>query len=371
MRKLRVRIVGGSLAGLFAALLLQKEGHDIRIYERSRNGLAGRGAGLVSQRDLLHLLRLIGCEHVAYEGVVAHERIYLDRDGSIAHKMQTPQAQISWDVLFETLAQRILPAHYRLGHEVTAIRDHGDQAEILFQNGEREMADLVIGADGLGSIVRTALNPDHHKNVYSGYVAWRGLLPEKDLPREAALLLDRLAFFIQPGIHILGYLIPGAKGERAIGKRRYNWVWYRPVPLAKLEETFTDTEGRARAFSLPRGHLADRRLHLLREDATRLLPPQFALAVGAEPTPSIQGIFDYEAQRMVTQSIALIGDAAFVARPHTAMGVSKAAGDVMALASFLGQETDLSVALRLYEADRSAVGHNTVAYGQQLASSAI
>jgi len=57
MKQLRIRIVGGSLAGLFAGIMLQQAGHDVRIYERSKNGLAGRGAGLVGQSDLLLILR--------------------------------------------------------------------------------------------------------------------------------------------------------------------------------------------------------------------------------------------------------------------------------------------------------------------------
>ncbi|MFP3675347.1 hypothetical protein SB724_21260, partial [Bacillus sp. SIMBA_031] len=64
-------------------------------------------------------------------------------------------------------------------------------------------------------------------------------------------------------------------------------------------------------------------------------------------------------------------DAAFVARPHTAMGVSKAAGDVMALSNCLASATDLATALRQFEADRIAVGRDIVAYGRQLGASAI
>jgi hypothetical protein len=63
---LRIRIVGGSLGGLFAAALLRMDGHQIRIYERSVSGLGGRGAGLVGQRDIFAILRAVGCEHVAH-----------------------------------------------------------------------------------------------------------------------------------------------------------------------------------------------------------------------------------------------------------------------------------------------------------------
>ena len=102
-----------------------------------------------------------------------------------------------------------------------------------------------------------------------------------------------------------------------------------------------------------------------------MLPPQFSLAVAAEATPSIQGIFDYEAPRMIGKSIALVGDAAFVVRPHTAMGVSKAAGDVMSLSACLASEKDVPTALQRYEADRIFIGREIAAYGRQLGASAL
>ena len=371
MKQLRIRIVGGSLAGLFAGILLQQAGHDVRIYERSKNGLAGRGAGLVGQSDLLHILRLIGCEHVARVGVVAKERIYLNQDGSIAETVNMPQTQISWDVLFETVASRIAAGSYLLGRDVVDVLDGDRGSELVFGDGTREIADLVVGADGLGSMVRKAVNPKDFQNEYSGYVAWRGLIPETSLPSAAVLLVDRFSFYVRPGNHVLGYLVPGPTGEMNIGSRRYNWVWYRKALQRDLAATFTDVDDRPHTFSLPRGALSKDRLMALRTDAHEMLPRQFALAVEAEQSPSIQGIFDYEAPRMIGRSIALIGDAAFVARPHTAMGVSKAAGDVMALSNCLASEIDLTAALQRFEADRIVIGRDIVAYGRQLGASAI
>ena len=153
--------------------------------------------------------------------------------------------------------------------------------------------------------------------------------------------------------------------------RRYNWVWYRPAPADTLAELFTDRSGQTFEFSLPRGGLSEERRDALRRDASELLPPQFALAVSAEDTPSIQGIFDYRAPRMVGRSVALIGDAAFVVRPHTAMGVSKAAGDVLALQRHVSAEDDLGVALSLYEEERRPVGEEIAAYGRRLGASAL
>ncbi|WP_312941847.1 FAD binding domain-containing protein [Agrobacterium pusense] len=370
MKPLKIRIAGGSLAGLFTAILLQQDGHDAKVYERSSSGLAGRGAGLVPQQDLFDVLREIGCEDVAQIGVVAKERIYLDAGGHIAQRQQTPQMQVSWDYLFESVSSRLLSDTYRLGHHVNAVREDPQGVTLSFADGMEERADLVIGADGLGSAIRSAVNR-HSENTYAGYVAWRGLIPETRLPADAALLLDRFAFYITSGIHALGYLVPGSRGETRQGQRRYNWVWYRPTPAEDLARTFTGRDGRHFEHSLPRGELSGSRRAQLSEEAFSLLPPQMALVVDVEETPSIQGIFDYEAEQMVSQRIALVGDAAFVVRPHTAMGVSKAAGDAMALRDALRQTDDLLAALARYQNTRLPVGKAIAAYGRRLGETAM
>jgi 2-polyprenyl-6-methoxyphenol hydroxylase-like FAD-dependent oxidoreductase len=104
----------------------------------------------------------------------------------------------------------------------------------------------------------------------------------------------------------------------------------------------------------------------LRADATRLLPPPLAAVVAAEPAPFIQAIFDYEAPVMAAGSIALLGDAAFVARPHTAMGVAKAAGDALALRRHLAEAATVTDALMLYSQERCAAGSAITAYGRRL-----
>ncbi|WP_426409996.1 FAD-dependent monooxygenase [Bradyrhizobium ganzhouense] len=371
MKALRIRIVGGSLAGLFAGVLLQRDGHDVRLYERSSRGLANRGAGLVVQAEVSQILKLIGREHVARLGVVAQERIFLDRAGRVAERISTQQTQASWDAIYKAVLSQFGSEHYVLGKGVEHLRDAAGGASITFQDGSTEDADLVIGADGLGSVVRKEINPSGSTNSFAGYAAWRGLIDEAAIAVKAEILLERFTFHLAQGIQVLGYLVPGVNGELLPGQRRYNWVWYRRIPATRLSDEFTDRSGRVHPFSLPRGGLSDDRLSLLRQEAQNVLPPQLALAVAAENQPSIQGIFDYEAPRMAGQSTALIGDAAFVVRPHTAMGVSKAAGDVMALRRHLSAEENLPRALLAYEQERRPVGAAIAAYGRRLGETAL
>ncbi|GGJ17376.1 FAD binding domain-containing protein [Neoroseomonas lacus] len=365
MKPLDIAIVGGSLGGLFVAILLRQDGHRVRVFERSTHGLEGRGAGLVAQADVFAMLRAIGGEAAAEVGVVAQERIFFDRSGAIAHRQATPQMQMSWDNLFRVVRGGLGDDAYLQGRTVTNAATRADAAVLTFDDGSTEAADIIIGADGIGSIVRRAVVGGAAANLYAGYVAWRGLVPENTLPAEAAILLDRFAFYIAPQSHALGYSVTGPYGEMARGERRYNWVWYRRVAGDALPGLLTDRSGHTHPFSLAPGQTPDAVAAQLRSDAAALLPPAFAAAVAAEPHPFVQAIFDYEAPRMATGRLALLGDAAFVARPHTAMGVAKAAADAMALRDAL-RGGSVDAALNGYERARMAEGAAIVAYGRRL-----
>ncbi|ORE90373.1 FAD-dependent monooxygenase [Aurantimonas sp. 22II-16-19i] len=369
MSRLRIAIAGGALGGRFAAALLLRAGHAVTVFERSAGGLAGKGAGLVAQREVFRILRLLGCEHVAQIGILASERITFDRNGDIADVQATPQTQISWDRLYQAVREAVPDASYHGGRRIVAVEGDAAEARVFFDDGSALSADLVIGADGVGSIVRSFVAPEDHLPRYAGYAAWRGLVPERQIPRQASeALFGRFAFYHLPRSHILGYLVPGPNGETGPGERRYNWVWYRPIPTDELADVLTDREGRQHPFSLAPGQLPAHRRRRLVEDALRLLPPPFAAAVAAEEHPFLQPIFDYEAPRMVRSRTLILGDAAFVVRPHTAMGVSKAAGDAMALADALAS-MKLEAALASFEAERLSSGRAIAAYGQRLGAS--
>ncbi|WP_428031686.1 FAD binding domain-containing protein [Ancylobacter sp.] len=366
----RILIVGGSMGGLFAGVLLARAGFDVTITERSVQGLEGRGAGLVAQREVFDILREVGVEHVAQIGVEARERIYLDRAGTIISRQPTPQTQLSWDVLFRTFRNLVPEGRYQTGRRAVAVVKEADGVRVRYADGGEEHADVLIGADGIGSAVRASVVGPQSLPEYVGYATWRGLVPEREVPPAAAgQLFDRFAFYEMPGSHILGYLVTGPDGSTAVGRRRYNWVWYRRYMRDELDGVLTDIGGERRSFSLAPGQMRPDIVATMRADAARLLPPSFAAAVTAEPRPFIHAIFDYAPAHMVAGRVALMGDAAFVARPHTAMGVAKAAGDAFALRNALRARPDIDAALAAYEAERAPVGRSIVAYGKRLGQS--
>jgi 2-polyprenyl-6-methoxyphenol hydroxylase-like FAD-dependent oxidoreductase len=101
----------------------------------------------------------------------ARERIFLDQDGQIIERHETPQMQISWDILFRSFRERLPDRNYLQGQEVVSASEHGGAAYLTFSDGITVEADLVIGVDGVGSIVRRAVAGDAAAPVYAGGVA--------------------------------------------------------------------------------------------------------------------------------------------------------------------------------------------------------
>ncbi len=106
----------------------------------------------------------------------------------------------------------------------------------------------------------------------------------------------------------------------------------------------------------------------MREAAERLLPEQFRAVVRRIEQPFLQPIYDLESTGIAFGRAALIGDAAFVVRPHVGAGIVKAAQDAAALAAALEEHTDVAAGLRAFEAQRIAEGRKFVAQARRLGS---
>jgi 2-polyprenyl-6-methoxyphenol hydroxylase-like FAD-dependent oxidoreductase len=147
--------------------------------------------------------------------------------------------------------------------------------------------------------------------------------------------------------------VAGPDNDLRPGHRRYNVVWYRPADeSAKLQWLLTDERGVTHTISIPPPLIRREAVSEMRADAERLVAPQFRRIVKLIKEPILQPIYDLESPRMAIGRIAILGDAAFVARPHVAAGVSKAADDAAALAGALQNEENVEAALKCYEAAR-------------------
>jgi 2-polyprenyl-6-methoxyphenol hydroxylase-like FAD-dependent oxidoreductase len=364
---LTVAIIGGSVGGLFAAITLADKGYDVRVYERSSGEMHSRGAGLGIQSDMMQYLVERGILTEAESGVVAKARQSLGRDDEIIFSSDHSLPSTSWDLLWRRLRAAVPDYRYFAGFELVDVRNEPDAAVATFANGIEVRADLIVGADGTRSIVREAIAPNIQPE-YAGYVVLRGMADESLLSgRENELFAENFSMFSYPHSHIVLYFVPGANGELNAGHRRYNWVWYVNMDAAELEATLTDRNGRSRDFAVPAGHFSLESIASLHSRAAADLPPALAAAVTKTPVPFVQAITDMVVPRMHSGRLAIIGDAAFIVRPHTAAGTAKAFRDAFSLAHYLREAPSIENGLELWEQRQIGQARRLVSYGSSIA----
>jgi 2-polyprenyl-6-methoxyphenol hydroxylase-like FAD-dependent oxidoreductase len=352
----RVIIAGGSIAGLFTGALLRQEGFAVDVFERSGEALASRGAGIVSHPELFQALAQAGATPDDSLGVEVVGRIVLGRDGAPIGEHPLPQIMLSWDRLYRMLRAVFPDGHYHAGQAIESFEQSDEGVTVQLADGRSERADWLIGADGIRSTVRRQLLPNLEP-AYAGYVAWRGLIEESAMSAEArAVLGERLMFCLPAGEQMLGYPVPGADEAIVPGRRRYNVVWYRPADEATA---LTGRDGRRYDLSIPPGQVAAEAVAALDADADALLARCCAEVVHLSRPPFIQAIYDLESPQLVFGRTILIGDAAFVARPHAGMGVTKAALDALTLAQALAAP-DRAAALAQWQSQRLRYGRALV-----------
>lgn len=361
----RALIIGGSLAGLFAATSLRAAGWDVRVFERSPHALTGRGGGIVLQPDVLEAFAYVGIAHDASIGVASGDRIVLDSSGAVIERAHLPQTQTSWNKLYAMLRRALPDGVVEHGQQLDHFVQDGGTVTAHFTSGRTATGDLLIGADGPASAVRAQVLPASLP-AYAGYVAWRGLVPERALDGAAHALLKQVFAFQQgPGHQLLEYMVPGADESVAPGARRWNWVWYRNVAAgAALDALMTDNSGRHRRYSLHPGAAKQADLDQLLADARAMLAPPLRQLIDATEQPFLQTIVDLEVPRMVFGRAVLVGDAAFIPRPHTAGGAAKAAANAHALARALHHGADdIDAALARWEPAQLRSGRQLVRWG--------
>ena len=359
----RVIVMGGSVGGLTAALVLRDAGCEVRVFERSSAALQARGAGIAALDATLRYLTERGGRQRADVCSSTSWIRFLRPDGSVQHEQRHRYLFSSWNTIYRSLLELFDPACYLLGSEVTAFAQSGDSVRVTLADGSAADAGLLVCADGVSSLARARLLPDVRPS-YSGYVAWRGTLPERDLPGATRRRLgDALTYQVLEHSHVLVYPIPGPGGALTAGDRLVNFVWYVNVAEgAELDELMTGRDGIRRPVSLPPGAATDQAVTAMRQAAAaRFAPPIAAVATGVAE-PFVQVVYDIAVPRMVFGRACLIGDAAFAVRPHAAAGTAKAAADGWALAEELAAAGgDVPAALASWERQQAALGRALLA----------
>jgi 2-polyprenyl-6-methoxyphenol hydroxylase-like FAD-dependent oxidoreductase len=312
--RLEVAVVGGGIGGLFAATALRARGIAAEVYEQAP-ALSEIGAGVQLTPNSVRQLQRLGLgPDVARCGAPNSTRSqYLRHDGTPVAPITTTDSA-GWNAvmgmhradLIEMLARQ-LPEHVvHTGHRAIGFEQDADGARLRFDTGVSVEADVVVAADGIHSLLQQyVIEPS--APLYSGSVAYRGLVPQERLPWWPK---DEIQLWMGAGKHFLVY--PVRAGEMI------NYVGFIPADesLAESWSTPGDPGVLAREFA---GW--DPRIEQLMAEVD--------VVYG-------WGLYDREPLSRWTEGrLTLLGDAAHPMLPHVGQGANQAMEDGMALATFL------------------------------------
>ena len=211
-----VTIIGGSLSGLSFALACARRGIPTRVFERRQANERTSGATLGVDRDLV--LRVTGRSNGEIDAVPFPA-------------LTTFRKALSWQALHGWLrAQTLQCGEIELidGTAIMEVSLEGDHAVAKTLAGPSISADVIVGADGHRSIVRAAVNPEHPQACFAGYVLWRGLVSEDELPVDVQFPMDNDGVSLTniTGDRLVAFPVAGNGGSLRRGERAISFTWY-------------------------------------------------------------------------------------------------------------------------------------------------
>ena len=314
----RVLIAGGGIAGMATALAFARDGASVTVFEQAP-ALTEVGAGLQITPNGMAVLRGLGLEDEAWaRGLQALALVPTDGlTGRALARFDLSRRNYRFfhraDLLnMLAVAAQAAGVTVRTGAQVT-----GSGAGTLTVGPETVAGDLVIGADGLHSVVRPALN-GADKPFFTGQVAWRAVI--------AQVARSEARIWMLPGRHVVTYPLPGGRLNIVAVREQAGWApegWAIPDTPANLQGAFA-------------GACPELRAILARVDEVRLW-----------------GLFRHPvAQFWQDGSRAILGDAAHPTLPFLAQGANLALEDALSLARFSDRSPGLAEGLAGWQAAR-------------------
>jgi 2-polyprenyl-6-methoxyphenol hydroxylase-like FAD-dependent oxidoreductase len=335
-----VVVVGGGIGGLAAALALTRAGVRTRVLERSPE-FGEVGAGLQLAPNATRILRSWGLlGEVVERGVLPHRLVMRDAlDGRELTHLDLAHAEKRYGAPYVVIHRSDLHAIL-----VQACRDHGvdlhtavDVTDVVVSAsgatavsaGRRDHAQVVLGADGLSSVLRKRISDD--EPISSSYVAYRGTLPAHEID-DTGVSLEDVVVYIGPHCHVVQYALRGGEMLNQVA------VFRSPRALAGLPDWGTPDE-LDEAFAGACHPVQAALKHLWRDRWWRM--------------------FDREPITTWTDGrLALTGDAAHPMLQYLAQGACQAledADNLATLADKYGHESgiDWDATLKQYTAERT------------------
>jgi len=332
-------IAGAGISGLAAGIALVRAGLDVEVLERSRE-VREVGAGLMLWPNGTRALQSLGVEITALTVQRISLRNWHGRPlieaplDSIAKRYGSDTALVHRADLQAALLGTLGTDHVSLGSAAVGFEEDRDQVVVELQDGTVRTGDLLVGADGLRSVVRRQLIGDGDP-VYVGSTAWRAIVSsnEIDLPHDVGVN------WVGRGSEFLAF---------HLSDDRIYWAGVTKEPAGERPG-----EG---------GHKVD----LLQRFGSWAEPVPALITATHEPAILRNDMFDRPPARHWSRGrVTLVGDAAHPMTPNQAQGACQALEDAVALGESVKHASDLSEALGVYERLRLRRANRVVTMSRQ------
>ena len=330
-------IAGGGIGGLNAALCLHKFGWDVALFEQAAK-LTEIGAGIQISPNGMKVLRALGLEEeVTALGIAPRAtQMRMGQSGRVVmtnnmtdypQKYGAPYLHIHRADLISVLknaVERRMPGAIRTGRTVGGYGQDGSKAFAKFEDGQKTQADLVVGADGIKSVIRKQMLGAEQPR-FKGNVAWRAVVPVEKLGRNIPLPVASI--WLGEGKHAVTYLLRGGKLANFVGVvERDDWQ----------EESWTERGTRAEALSDFAGW-----------------HPSITTLIEQADAHYRWALFDREPLNQWHEGrVALLGDACHPMLPFMAQGAVQAIEDGYILARSLAEQDAVETGLETYFSKR-------------------
>lgn len=339
-QKYKILIAGAGIGGLTAASCLMKAGHAVEVYEQAAE-LREVGAGIQMSANAMHVLRYLGLgDPIAKVGVRPGAYVFRLHDtGEIIQRFSlsdeheklhgAPYVQLHRADLHEILAAKareFSPDVVRLEHKAVGFTEGADGVVLHFSDGASATGDLLIGADGLKSVVRSQI-AGSVPATYTGDAAWRITVPVERLP--PGLLEPVMSVFMGPGGHVVCYYLRAGGLLNFVGLLEKETVseeaWTVKFPWENLKADFAGW-------------------HPIIQTVIDAADKDQCYLWSLHNRPPVMN--------WSTARATLLGDSAHATLPYLAQGAAMAIEDGAVLTRALAMAGNVAAALQLYQRNR-------------------